>query len=104
MFGEPVNYPFSAPAMGVALRSLTKSLENLKIDIHQSNVKQMTATALNNVGSLQAYIHLKKLAINLHILLGPEPASSVTRLVDVDRRGEVFVIIPGRMESLEVGT
>jgi hypothetical protein len=69
--------------MGVALRPLMKWLENLKIGIRQSQKEQMTAAALNNLSSLQTYIHLKKLTISLHIPNGPEPATSVARITSV---------------------
>ena len=41
------------------------------------------AEALNRIGSLQEYLHLKKLAVDFHVLIGPEPTRSVFRLVDV---------------------
>ena len=81
----PTSYRFNAPAMGVPLRSLMKSQGNLKIDIYRSNnyMEQVTAAALNNIGSLEAYFHLKRLTINLHPLIGPELARPAARLVDV---------------------
>jgi hypothetical protein len=90
--GRP-SHRFNGPAMGVALRPLAKSLENLKIDIRQSQIEQITAAALNNLSSLQAYLHLKKLTSSLRILIGPEPATSVAQLTSA---------LPSSLEILDV--